>query len=132
MKVYIASKYIEHESINNKIFEKLKGSNIETFLPKTINIDALTKEDMFTVSEKCFNEIETCDVIVIVTPFGISVSSEIGYAIALKRKCQNIKLLLLNIGNCQHPKLYKEAMIIPYIDKEFYSIDSLVDYINNL
>ena len=86
MKVYIASKYIAHKKINNEIYQALKNNGIDAFLPETINNNATDKENMLLVSEKCFSEIEICDIILAVCPFGKSVSCEIGYAIALKKK----------------------------------------------
>ena len=79
MKVYIASKYIAHKKINNEIYQALKNNGIDAFLPETINNNATDKENMLLVSEKCFSEIEICDIILAVCPFGKSVSCEIGY-----------------------------------------------------
>lgn len=130
MKIYIASKYIEHKKINKEIFDRLSNDNIDAFLPETINIEAVTKEEMFTVSEKCFNEIESCDVILIVAPFGKSVSTEIGYAIYQKRLGYNKKLILF-----KHDKMDEvmktEAMIAPYIDVVVEDIDELISYLIN-
>lgn len=130
MKVYIASKYIEHKEINQKIYEALLEANINAFLPQSINVDAITSKEMFFVSECCYDELDECDIILIVTPFGKSVSSEIGYAIFQKRKYQNKKLVLFNQIIQNDRLLSKEAMIIPYIDAEVNSIQELITYIN--
>jgi len=82
MKVYIVSKYIEHKELNDNIYNALSKEGISAFLPKSINIDALNRQEMYAVAEICYDEIERCDVILIVCPFGKSVSSEFGYAIA--------------------------------------------------
>ncbi len=132
MKVYIASKYLEHKDINLKIYNSLLAENIDVFLPKSINVDAVTSEEMHYVAEVCYNEIEKCDIMVIVTPFGKSVSSEIGYNIALKRLQHNRKLILYNPTSLSDKKLEKEAMIIPYIDVEINNIENLVNYIKNI
>lgn len=131
MKVYIASKYLEHKDINLKIYNSLIAENIDVFLPKSINVDAVTSEEMYYVSEVCYDEIEKCNIMVIVTPFGKSVSSEIGYCIALKRLKNNRKLILYNPTSFSDKKLEKEAMIFPYIDVEINDIENLVNYIKN-
>ncbi len=132
MRVYIASKYIEHKEINQKIHDTLLYENIESFLPKSINVDAITFEQMFYVAEKCYQEIENSDIILIVSPFGKSVSSEVGYAISLKRKKENIKLILLNTNGKKDKLLDKEAMIMPYIDLEISSINELIEYLKSI
>ncbi|MBE6715658.1 MAG: hypothetical protein E7573_01935 [Ruminococcaceae bacterium] len=130
MRIYIASKYIEHKNINRKIFEMLQKENISVFLPKSINVDAITLEEMLYVAETCYDEIEKCNVIVIVAPFGKSVSSEIGYAIALKRSNPDKKIILYNYKN-NDKSLSTEAMIMPYLDAETNNIDELIRYIKN-
>lgn len=127
MKVYIASKYIEHKELNDNIYNALAKEGINAFLPKSINIDALTRDEMFTVAEICYDEIERCDIILIVCPFGKSVSSEFGYAIALKRVCQARKKIV--VMNLDFPY---EAMIYPYVDKTVNNISELVTYLKEL
>lgn len=127
MRVYIASKYIVHKDINNFIYQELKKNAIDAFLPESINNDALDKENMRFVSEKCFEEIERCDVILAVCPFGKSVSSELGYAIALKRRLQSHKYIValhLDFGN--------EAMLSPYIDDEVENVPELIQSLKNI
>lgn len=131
MKIYIASKYLEHKEINQNIYEALISEQIDAFLPKSINVDAITEEEMLLVAETCYNEIEQCDIILIVTPFGKSVSSEIGYTISLKRNKQPKKMILFNQEQYEDTSLKKEAMIIPYIDAEVTSITELISHIKN-
>jgi len=127
MKVYIASKYIEHKKINNEIYQALKNNGIDAFLPETINNNAIDKENMFLVAEKCFSEIEVCDVILTVCPFGKSVSSEIGYAIALKKKYQPTKkIIALNLD------FREEAMLYPYIDMNVNGIPELISVLKSI
>lgn len=128
MKIYIASKYIEHKKINKEIFDKLLYYDIDAFLPETININAVSKEEMFTVSEKCYNEIDNCDIILIVAPFGKSVSTEIGYAIYKKRLCYNKKFILFKYDK-KDEVMKTEAMIAPYIDVVVEDIDELINYL---
>lgn len=131
MKVYIASKYIEHKEINREIYSILKSSGLTAFLPESIDIDAINYDEMLEVSEICYNEIDKCDILLVVAPFGKSVSSEIGYAIGLKRKRKNLKIILLNIGNYDDV-LQTEAMIAPYVDMEINCIADLTEKLHGL
>ena len=131
MRVYIASKYQEHKDINLQIYELLLSENIEAFLPRSINVDAISLEEMFYVAETCYKEIEKCDIILIVEPFGKSVSSEVGYAISLKRNNKAKKLVLYHYQNQQDTSLKKEAMIMPYIDVEVDSLNDAISWIKN-
>lgn len=126
MRVYIASKYIKHKEINSKIYETLLLSNIPAFLPINIGIDACTFEEMYAVSEKCYQELEKCNILLVVCPFGKSVSCEIGYAISIKKKTGNMKIITLNFDS------QNEAMILPYIDKNVNSVSELVDYLKDI
>ena len=92
MRVYIASKYIAHKELNRKIYEELVRAKIPVFLPECINMDAIDLNRSYIVAEKCFAEIEKCNVILAVCPFGKSVSSELGYAIALRRALKQEKV----------------------------------------
>lgn len=127
MRVYIASKYIEHTVKNCAIYDALRKASIDAFLPESINISAMDMEEMYKVSEVCYDEIERCDVILAVCPFGKSVSSELGYAIALKRKFAQKKIIIgLNVD------FEFEAMLFPYIDKAVDDISQLIEYLNNI
>lgn len=126
MRIYIASKYIAHKILNQHIYDYLKSQDIDAFLPATIEIDAITQKEMQSVSEICYNEIERCNVFLLVCPFGKSVASEIGYAVALKRWKKNIKIVALNFDSNY------EAMISPYLDKNVTDVFELVSYLNSL
>ena len=126
MKVYIASRYIANQKINHEIFEELKSVNVNAFLPKSINVDAISKEEMCYVAETCYDELDVCDVILAVFPFRESVSAEIGYVINEKRKKHNKTIILYVIDTEGYEKITKEAMIYPYFDYEFFS-DSCVN-----
>lgn len=130
MKIYIASKYIEHKEINNVIYRKLIQLGVDVFLPESIDITAVKMSEMLKVSEICYNEIDRCNVILIVCPFGKSVSSEIGYAIA--NKIKNHKKLILFNPEGLDDVMSKEAMIAPYIDEELKDLKQLIDYIYSL
>lgn len=131
MKVYIASKYLEHKDINQRIYDILIAEKIDAFLPKSINVSAITSNEMVYVANTCYDEIEKSDILLIVTPFGKSVSSEIGYAIALKRKGNHKLLILFNSTEQEDSLLKKEAMIMPYIDAEVNDTSELIAYIKN-
>ena len=124
VKIYIASKYIKHRLINCEVAEKLKQNNFNPFLPAEININAVTKEEMYEVAEICYKEITDSDIMLVVAPFGISVSAEIGFAIANNKLKGNPKYII-GLGN---PKK-DEAMIIPYFD---YIVDDTEELIRVL
>lgn len=127
MRVYIASKYITHKVLNRQIFNELTNAGIAAFLPETINIDAISDDEMFAVAEICYNEIEKCNVILAVCPFGRSVACELGYAIAIRKLQQKqIKIVALN------PDIHNEAMIYPYIDKTVENITQLIEYLKSI
>ena len=130
MRVYIASKYLAHESINNMIYKGLIDAGIEVFLPKSINIDAVTNEEMRLVGEKCFDGIDKCNIILAVEPFGKSVSSEIGYAICQKRNSIQKKWIILFSNSLNNVEVASdEVMINPFFDAVVCSIPELVSFI---
>jgi len=134
MKFYIASKYIENHLINTKIYNALIDKGYEVFLPKSINIDAKTVDEMNEVAEKCYDEIDSSDVLLVVFPFGWSVLAEIGYAISIKRKKGNMRIILYNNNSDEEnkKKLLKEAMLTPYWDMIEPSICLYVSSIEEL
>lgn len=127
MRVYIASKYITHKELNRQIFNELTNAGITAFLPESINIDAISNDEMFAVAELCYSEIEKCNVILAMCPFGRSVACELGYAIAIRKLQQKqIRIVALN------PDIHNEAMIYPYIDKTVKNITQLINYLKSL
>ena len=127
MRVYIASKYIAHKELNRKIYEELVRAKIPVFLPECINMDAIDLNRSYIVAEKCFAEIEKCNVILAVCPFGKSVSSELGYAIALRRALKQEKVII-----ALYLDFETEAMLIPYVDKSFEDIQECIEYLKKL
>ena len=124
MRVYIASKYIEHRTLNREIYNMLIKEGYEAFLPESIDIDAINNEEMLQVANICYDEIEKSDIILAVCPYGKSVASEIGYTIALKRLVyKNNKLVILNADNLN------EAMINPYVDAYVNNTSELITYL---
>ncbi len=110
MKVYIASKYIQNQTINQKIYNTLVNAGLEVFLPETINLDAVSKEEQLSVAKRCYKELMESDAVIWVSPYGESVTSEIGFAISQKYVGNHIRIILFG----KQPKL--EAMTSPYID----------------
>ena len=136
MKFYIASKFIENRVINTEIHNALRSKGYEVFLPASINIDAITYEEMCDVAEKCYNEIDNTDIFLAVFPFGWSVSAEIGYAIKIKRENnRKIRIVLYNNNSDKKnmEKLLKEAMLSPYFENALTvsSIEELMDFFKN-
>ena len=131
MEVYIASKYISHRILNEKLWQILNENGIECFLPQSMNIEAISEKQMKDVSEKCYNALDRCNVILIVSPFGQSVSSEIGYSIALQKRGKKKHIILYDYDD--HEKQWKqEAMIAPYVEAQFDNFDELIEYCKEL
>lgn len=132
MRVYIASKYLKHKEINREIYDRLKNGGFDAFLPESIDINAKNIQEMFDVSKICYDQIDICDVLLVVSPFGQSVSSEIGYAIGLKRKKKKeLKIVLLYTG-FDDKVMQLEAMIAPYVDMEISNIKFLISALSKL
>lgn len=132
MKVYIASQYKKKADINQKIYHELLKENIDAFLPVNINIDAVperAKEQRF-VADKCYKEIEQCNVILGVWAFGRSVSGELGYAI--KSKTPNQKIIIFDTKDEDIAILKNEVMLWPFIDKTVENINDLITYLKTL
>ena len=107
---HIASKYIQNRLVNQRIRDVLCREDIGVFLPESIQVDALTPEENQVVGDQCYEELETCDTVIWVSPYGESVTAEIGFTIALKKKGKPIRIVLFG----KQPK--SEAMTTPYID----------------
>jgi nucleoside 2-deoxyribosyltransferase len=127
LRIYIASPYITQQEINNIIYGKLKEAGYEAFLPESINIAAVTEEEIKDVAGICYSEIDKCDIILIVYPFGVSVACEAGYSIAQKMSGNKRKIILYLHAN--NEKIHKEAMFIPYVDFKTDTLDELLEYI---
>ena len=127
MRIYIASKYIDHREINRRIYAALNAEGFDAFLPETINIDAITDAEMQSVGETCYNELSSCDVILVIAPIGLSVACEIAYAIALNREFKR-KMKIIVYGEIQK----REAMIQPYIDKSVSNVYELISYLHSI
>jgi nucleoside 2-deoxyribosyltransferase len=129
MKIYIASPYIKQQTVNKQLYESLKNTGFDVFLPKTININAKTDVEQLYVAETCYDEIDDSDIIILVYKFGISVACEAGYAIAQKRAGRDIRIVLLNLAD--DGIIRGEAMLMPYVDFEERSAEKLIKHIKN-
>lgn len=124
-KVYIASS-LKNKRLNQEVFLALTQSGIDAFLPETIeNASHYNKPSMYAISDICYKEIEKCNFILAICPFGKSVSAELGYAIYSKRSGKNKRIISLFMD------FEDEAMLYPYIDKSFEDMHELVRYISN-
>ena len=133
MRVYIASPYIKQQKINNEINRLLTDNDISVFLPKSLNVDAITEKEKEDVANRCYDEIDKCDAMIIVHPFGLSVAAEIGYAAAQRRQNGNKRKLILYIQDKTDKERYHnmthEVMTSPYMDYETDNLDDLLAYI---
>lgn len=131
MRVYIASPYLRFADINDDIVGSLRWElGVDVFLPKDINIDAVSALEMKYVADRCYTEIDQREILVFVGPFGLSVATELGYAIALKRKGQRKYIVLYRTTN--EDRTTAEAMIMPFLDFVVDSIDDLVALVRDL
>ena len=110
MRIYIASR-LKNEDTNRNLFHSLCEIGVESFLPESIGISPTSAEEKYFVAETCYKQIEECEVIIGIYYYGISVGAEIGAAI------DDMK------------KITSEAMVDPYIDGYFISIDDILKYI---
>ena len=131
MRAYIASKYISHKKINEEISCALRKNGIDTFLPQSINVDAVLPEQMRDVSEICFHALEICNIVLVVSPFGQSVSCDLGYAIALKKKGEDKHILIYDCSEKEH-RWRNEAMIVPYVEARFDDLNKVIEYCKSL
>jgi len=119
--------------INEKLFSLLNGNGYNVFLPISLNIDATTEDAMQIVATRCYDEIDNCDAMLIVHPYGKSVSAEIGYAISERRHNHSgRKLILFNADKSNIDSLIKtqqEVMINPYIDYQTDNFEELLAYL---
>lgn len=129
IKIYIASplRFTEYNETIRSRLERIPGTYI--FLPISLHeVHGDRLEDTF-IAQRCYDEIDSSDLIVLVKPFGLSVAAEIGYIISQKRSGSKKSIVAIqsSLGNIK-----SEAMISPYIDREFYSIEALEGYVTKM
>jgi len=131
MKIYIASPYVRLAHINAQIVNALsKDTQLDVFLPKSVNVDAVSLAEMRYVADICYTQIAQREIIIAVGPFGLSVAAEVGYAIA-KKKGGEKKYIVLYHSEGKDVAV-SEAMLAPFIDFEVDSIQDLVALVKEL
>lgn len=133
MNAYIAYSYKTPPNIIKKIFWELQNSNINTFFPESIELNAISKDEMIYVDNICCNKIRESDILIAIYPFGLSVSIEIGRFLELKNYDKRRKLIIFDISEKESDiakKLRGEAMLVPHIDDIVTSIYQLLKIIN--
>jgi len=124
-KIFIASSFTRFEAINSEIYNRLSKS-FNVFLSGNLDFTGL---DMKSIAEICYQNIDDSDYIVAIAPFGLSVSSELGYTIALNKNGHSKKIILFN--HIFDEKLNNEDMFMPYIDFVSSNIDEILNFIKN-
>ena len=135
MNAYIAYSYKTHPNIIKKIFWELQNLNINTFFPESIELSAISIDEMIYVDDICCNKIRESDILIAIYPFGLSVSIEIGRFLELKNNDKSKKrtLIIFDIsekGSIIANKLRSEAMLIPHIDTivtSIYQLSKIID-----
>lgn len=123
-RIYIAACYREHER-NQKIYERMISEGLPAFLPE--NMHLVESDDMVEQSKifrRCYAAVDNCSIVVVIYPFGKSVSAEIGYAFA-KNKIV-IELLPQNVID------HTECMIDPGFHFVVDSEQKLIDLLKTL
>lgn len=131
MKAYIAYSYKTHPKIIEKIFWELQNVKIQSFFPESIELSAISLDEMKYVDKICCDKIRESNILVAVYPFGLSVSIEIGRFLELKNinKDENRMLIIFDTSPKDSDianKLRSEAMIIPHVDAIVTTIDQLL------
>lgn len=126
--VYIASP-LKFRELNENISKVLEDKNIYSFLPHTINLpDEL--DHLKVIGDTCFDNIDKANIVIAVSPFGLSTASEIGYAINRKRKGENLKIVLFEQEVTAHKRI--DATLCPYFDATVHELNQLTKEIIRL
>lgn len=95
--IYIAACYRDHER-NQKMLEILRKEGLPAFLPENMYLkESQEKQDQLKVFHACYYKLSKCDIVLVLYPYGKSVSAEIGYAIAKDKKIIEYKPQNVNI-----------------------------------
>lgn len=135
MNAYIAYSYKTDPKLIKKIFMDLQNSKVHSFFPESIELHAISIDDMKHVDNICCEKIRDSDFLIAIYPFGISVSIEIGRFLELKANDKNKKrtLIIFDISKKESDsfnKLRSEAMLIPHVDAIVASGDQLLTLLN--
>lgn len=125
MKVYIASKYKNHQ-LNSSILAFLLGEGFLAFLPEHIDVRALDQSSAMDVLQRCRKELEGSDVILAVSPYGVDVGSEITMAYLLRESGKKLRIVQFNTTE---ETSVRHDFIRCMVDYESDSLESIVRYI---
>lgn len=138
MRIYIASSHKTAYKTTKNIFVRTKDNRKwKIFFPEHLGDFSDSMEDMVYIDSICCNKLRESEVLIAVYPFGLSVSVEIGRFLEMRHIYPNQKRYLIVLDTNEkvlneYNKLKTEAMIIPHIDHIVYTVDELLDVLNNL
>lgn len=122
--IYIASRYREHQR-NMEVCQKIKSEGFQVVLPEEMNLieseDPLKQSKIF---RRCYAALARCGIVVVIYPFGKSVSAEIGFAFAKNK----IVIELIPTGVQDDT----ECMINPGFHFVVHSVDELIKLLKNI
>lgn len=124
MRIYIASRYKAHSSLNRIIRDALEREGFSVFLPEDLHIDEIDDSGLMSAGWACYRGMLTCDVFVVVAPYGESVAAEIGAA-AVRRVGGDgtIRIILYAPEGIE---VKREAMTTPFFDLRVSDVHGLI------
>lgn len=125
MKVYIASKYRNHQ-LNSSVFAALSEEGFLVFLPEHIDRRALNQSSAVDVFQRCRKELESSDVLLAVSPYGVDVGSEITMAYLLRESGKKLRIVQFNTTE---ETSARHDFIRCMLDYESDSLESIVRYL---
>lgn len=132
MEIYIASKFIQNERRNQFLTDRLRERQYQVFLPRELNVLAVTDAEKEYVANECHNAIDRSDVVIVVSPAGDSVKEELGYTVCLKRhRNKKMKIIFFDQDRVDR-KLEEEVMVKPYIDQIVFDESELLAYLEGI
>lgn len=138
MKIYIASSHKTAFRTTKNIFIRTKDiEKWNIFFPEKLGDFSDSMDEMVYIDSICCEKLRESEVLIAVYPFGLSVSVEIGRFLEMRHMYPNQKRYLIVLDTNerfinQYNKLETEAMIIPHIDYVVYSIDELINILNDI
>lgn len=122
--IYLAACYREHER-NQQLYESLTAAGFHVFLPENLHLkESAERQDQSKVFHSCYYKLSECEIVLVVYPFGKSVSAEIGYAIARNKILIEFKPKNITID--------PECMIDPGLHFIVETEDELIQLLRNL
>jgi len=122
--IYLAACYREHER-NQKLYDSLTAAGFHVFLPENLHLKESTEKlDQSKVFYSCYYKLSECEIVLVLYPFGRSVSAEIGYAIAKNKILVELKPKNINVDS--------ECMIDPGFHFIVETEEELIKLLGNL